>query len=136
MACANIDVLVAGAPKRRFLCRHAAHTVGVRNSGILEFRCCTRPVSVMTTLALPDTEQNSGRVQHINDRAKRHVDVSTVINMYKLHIHILFQRAFGVRCTPCTKSQHPKWSSQLTPQNHQLPARRPLKPFAFRSKED
>ena len=83
VACASTDVLVAGAPTRRFRCRHAAHTVDVRNLGILELRFCTRPVSVMATPHLPDTEKKSGRVQSLKEHAKRHVDVST-IKMYKL----------------------------------------------------
>ena len=81
--CANIVDFVAGEPKRRFWCRHAVHTVGIRNVNILEMRVCTRPVSVMAKHAIPDTEKKSGRVQLSKDHAKRHVDVST-IKMYKL----------------------------------------------------
>ena len=83
VACANIDVLVAGEPKRRFWCRHAVHPVGVRNFDILGMRVCTRPVSVMAKHAIRDTEKKSGRVQSIHDRAKRHIMVST-IKMYNL----------------------------------------------------
>ena len=75
-ACANIDVLVAGAPKRRFWCRHAVHTVCVCNFGNSELRFCTRPVSEMARHAIPDTGKKSGRVQGSKDYAKRHVDVS------------------------------------------------------------
>jgi len=83
VACANIVDFVAGEPKRRFWCRHAVHTVGIRNFDILEMRVCTRPVSVIAKHAIPDTEKKSGRVQLSKDHAKRHVDVST-IKMYKL----------------------------------------------------
>jgi hypothetical protein len=85
VACANIVDFVAGEPKRRFWCRHAVHTVGIRNVNILEMRVCTRPVSVMAKHAIPDTEKKSGRVQLSKDHAKRHVDIST-IKMYKLRM--------------------------------------------------
>ena len=84
VACANVDVLVAGAPTRRFCgADMLSHTVGVCNFGILDLRFCTRPVSVMAKPALPDTEKKSGRVQSSKEHAQRYVDVST-IKMYKL----------------------------------------------------
>ena len=95
-------------------------------------RVCTRPVSLLATHALPNTKKISGRVQNIHDRARRHMDVST-IKMYNLdtvHRRLVELLAVADSCLDTTVAlltrEHEVW---------QAPADAPSRAFSSQPTE-